>query len=100
MWPDPEAHGRRVRTVAAALGADVAIVLGYLGGGSAPEAGIPTEAVVLPQDDRLLARLRLGEPPVIAYQRVGRLVLDLRTVDGADDAALIAAVAAAREGAG
>jgi L-seryl-tRNA(Ser) seleniumtransferase len=98
MWPDPEPHGRRVRAAAAALGADVAVVLGYLGGGSAPEQGIPAEAVVLPQDDALLARLREGEPAVVAYQKDGRLVLDLRTIDPGDDATLIAAVAAAREG--
>ena len=98
MWPEPESHGRRVRAVAAALGADVVVVLGFLGGGSAPEAGIPAEAVALPQDERLLLRLRQGRPPVIAYQRDGRLVLDLRTVDADDDAALIAAVAAARAG--
>ena len=97
MWPNPEEHGRRVRSAAAALGADTAIVLGYLGGGSAPEQGIPAEAVVLPQDDEMLARLRLGEPPVVAYQKDGRLVLDLRTVDPSDDAELIAAVARARE---
>jgi L-seryl-tRNA(Ser) seleniumtransferase len=97
MWPDPDAHGRRVRSAAAALGADTAIVLGYLGGGSAPEQGIPAEAVVLPQDDALLARLRLGEPPVVAYQKDGRLVLDLRTVDPSDDGELIAAVTRARE---
>jgi L-seryl-tRNA(Ser) seleniumtransferase len=96
MWPDPDAHGRRVRTAAAALGADTAIVLGYLGGGSAPEQGIPAEAIVLPQDDAVLAKLRLGEPPVVGYQKDGRLVLDLRTIDPGDDAELIAAVKRAR----
>jgi L-seryl-tRNA(Ser) seleniumtransferase len=98
MWPDPEPHGRRVRAAAAALGAEVAVVLGYLGGGSAPEQGIPAEAVVLPQDDGLLQRLRQGEPPVVAYQKDGRLVIDLRTIDPGDDASLIAAVDAARRG--
>jgi L-seryl-tRNA(Ser) seleniumtransferase len=96
MWPEPESHRRRVRSVAGALGAEVSMVLGYLGGGSAPEAGIPAEAVTMPQDDALLSRLRRGDPAVLAYQKDGRLVLDLRTVDPDDDAALIAAVAAAR----
>jgi L-seryl-tRNA(Ser) seleniumtransferase len=100
MWPDPESHGRRVRAAAAALGGDIAVVQGFLGGGSAPELGIPAEAVVLPQDDALLARLREGEPAVVAYQKDGRLVLDLRTVEPGDDADLISAVAAARQGAG
>jgi L-seryl-tRNA(Ser) seleniumtransferase len=98
MWPDPEAHGRRVREVAAAVGGEVATVLGYLGGGSAPEAGVPAEAVVLPPDQGLLRRLRTGEPPVVAYLKDGRLVLDLRTIDVADDASLVAAVRAAGRG--
>jgi L-seryl-tRNA(Ser) seleniumtransferase len=97
MWPEGEAHRRRVRAAAAALGAEVAVVEGFLGGGSAPGVGIPAEAVVLPQDDALLERLRRGAPPVIAYQKDGRLVLDLRTVDPEDDARLIDAVRAAVE---
>jgi L-seryl-tRNA(Ser) seleniumtransferase len=97
MWPDAETHGRRVREAAAAIGGEVAVVDGYLGGGSAPQAGIPAEAVALPQDEGVLRRLRSGSPPVVAYQKDGRLVLDLRTIDPGDDLALIAAVRAARE---
>ena len=37
-------------------------------------------------------RLRLGDPPVVGYLRDGRLMLDLRTVDPADDEALAGAV--------
>jgi L-seryl-tRNA(Ser) seleniumtransferase len=99
MWPEPDAHRRRVGEAAAAVGGEVVVVDGYLGGGSAPQAGIPAEAVALPQDDALLRRLRAGAPPVVAYQKHGRLVLDLRTIDPADDAALVAAVRAAREAA-
>jgi L-seryl-tRNA(Ser) seleniumtransferase len=96
MWPDAEAHGRRVRELARAVGGVVIEADGYLGGGSAPEAGIPAEAVALPADDELLRRLRAGDPPVVAYQKEGRLVLDLRTVDPGDDRLLLAAVRAAR----
>ena len=46
----------------------------------------------------LLQRLRQREPAVVAYQKDGRLVLDLRTIDPGDDATLIAAVTAARTG--
>jgi L-seryl-tRNA(Ser) seleniumtransferase len=81
-----------------ALGGEVTVVDGYLGGGSAPQAGIPAEAVTLPPDDALLRRLRIGEPPVVAYQRDGRLVLDLRTIDPDDDRSLVVAVRAARGG--
>ena len=53
---------------------------------------IPGEALSLPGDDALLARLRKGQPAVMGYLRQGRLLLDLRTVDPEDDPALIAAV--------
>ena len=64
----------------------------FLGGGSAPEAPIPGEALSLPGGDDLLARLRQGEPPVIGYLRHGRLLLDLRTVAPEDDEELLGAV--------
>jgi L-seryl-tRNA(Ser) seleniumtransferase len=95
MWPEPETHGRRVRRLAAAVGGRVVVVDGYLGGGSAPEAGISAEAVALDHDGEVLRRLRTGDPAVVAYQSEGRIVLDARTVDPEDDAALIAAVRAA-----
>ena len=97
MWPDVVVHAARVAAVADAVGADVREVDGFIGGGSAPEAGIPAAAATLPADDGLLSRLRLGEPPVVAYQRDGRLVLDLRTLDPSDDGLLIEAVLRAQE---
>ena len=98
MWPEAATHARRVREVASALEGEVITADGYLGGGSAPQAGIAAEVVALAQDDELLRRLRTGDPPVVAYQREGRLVLDLRTVEPADDVLVVAAVRAAREG--
>ncbi len=105
LWPDPETHGRRLDRVIEALpGAESAQRGGpprrvpadaYLGGGSAPERPIPGEAIALPGGDELLRRLRTHETPVVGYVREGRVVLDLRTVDPADDADLVAAVAAA-----
>ena len=50
--------------------------------------------MALPGGDELLHRLREADPPVVGYLRAGRLILDLRTVDPADDAALVAAVRA------
>jgi L-seryl-tRNA(Ser) seleniumtransferase len=97
LWPDPARHRSRLERAAAALGAELVPADAFLGGGSAPEAPIPGEALALPGGDELLALLRLGEPPVIAYLRRGRLLLDLRTVAPEDDEDLLAAVSRAHE---
>ena len=96
LWPDPAAHEARIRAVTAALGAEVVTADAFVGGGAAPEAPIPGPVLSLPGDERLLRRLRLGDPPVVGYLREGRLLLDLRTVAPEDDAGLIGAVTAAR----
>ncbi|HEX7186246.1 MAG TPA: L-seryl-tRNA(Sec) selenium transferase [Thermoanaerobaculia bacterium] len=101
LWPDPAAHRARLERAASSIGSEsveIAPAEAFVGGGSAPEAPIPGEALALPGDDDLLARLRHGDPPVIGYIRQGRLVLDLRTVAPEDDEALIAAVHAALQG--
>jgi L-seryl-tRNA(Ser) seleniumtransferase len=92
LWPDPAAHRRRLAEVASAVGGEVVAADAFLGGGAAPAAPVPGEAVALPGDDELLARLRAGDPPVIGYLHDGRLLLDLRTVAPADDATLVDAV--------
>ncbi|HEY8020050.1 MAG TPA: L-seryl-tRNA(Sec) selenium transferase [Thermoanaerobaculia bacterium] len=101
LWADPRAARRRLERAAAALGPGTAEIVpadAFLGGGSAPEAPIPGEALALAGDPDLLARLRRGappHPPVVGYLRDGRLLLDLRTVDPEDEEALVAAVKAA-----
>lgn len=92
LWPSPEAHRARLERAAAALGAEIVPAEAFVGGGSAPEVPIPGEALALPGDDTLLARLRQGAPPVIGYLRQGRLLLDLRTVASEDDGVLLDAV--------
>jgi L-seryl-tRNA(Ser) seleniumtransferase len=101
MWPDPAAHRQRLERAAAALGttgppgagvAEIVPADAFLGGGSAPEAPIPGEALALAGGNELLARLRLGEPPVFGYLHRGRLLLDLRTVAPEDDEELLGAV--------
>jgi L-seryl-tRNA(Ser) seleniumtransferase len=95
LWPDPAAHRARLEAVAGQTGFEMLEIVAadaFLGGGSAPEAPIPGEALALPGDDALFARLRRGDPPVVGYLRQGRLILDLRTVDPEDDGALAAAV--------
>ncbi|MBA3289171.1 MAG: hypothetical protein H0U21_14340, partial [Acidimicrobiia bacterium] len=56
------------------------------GAGSAPRRTIPSWGVTLDGDH--LGALRTHRPPVIARARDGATVLDLRTVDPADDAVL------------
>ena len=99
LWPDRRAHRRRLEALVAALPASacasVVPAAALLGGGSAPERPIPGEAVGLAlggDGERVVARLRQGEPPVVGYLREGRLVLDLRTVAPEDDGALVEAL--------
>ncbi|MGD8624988.1 MAG: L-seryl-tRNA(Sec) selenium transferase [Anaerolineae bacterium] len=68
----------------AALGLAAAVQPGHstVGGGSLPGETLPTHLVALEADsaDGLAARLRAGEPPVVARIEADRLVLDPRTV--------------------
>jgi L-seryl-tRNA(Ser) seleniumtransferase len=99
LWVDPAAHRTRLAAAAAQLthlGAEIVAAEAFVGGGAAPERPIAGEALALPGDDGLLARLRQGEPPVVGYLNAGRLMLDLRTVAPEDDSTLIAAVRNAR----
>lgn len=74
-----------------------------IGGGALPEETRPTILVTLQTEgmsaDRLAARLRQGRPPVIGRIENGLLRLDLRTVDPNADAALIASLTDALQGA-
>ncbi|MBI2778071.1 MAG: L-seryl-tRNA(Sec) selenium transferase [Chloroflexi bacterium] len=101
----------RAGKIAAALPGGAAAVVeleSTVGGGSTPGETIPSAGLALGDgrgrtaDGRaataLLARLRAGEPAVIARIDRDRAVLDLRTVDPADDPRLLAALAAALAG--
>jgi L-seryl-tRNA(Ser) seleniumtransferase len=63
-----------------------------VGGGSLPGETLPTKLVALTVNnpDDFLARLRRGDPPVVARIENDRVVLDLRTV--LDHSALLAAL--------
>jgi L-seryl-tRNA(Ser) seleniumtransferase len=106
LWADPAEQRERLERVAAGIAEaggirpEIVPAEAFLGGGSAPEAPIPGLALGLPGDPELLARLRLGDPPVVGYLREGRLLLDLRTVDPEDDPALVAAVGGAFQAGG
>jgi L-seryl-tRNA(Ser) seleniumtransferase len=67
-----------------------------VGGGGAPGVRLPSAAVSLPAT--LGSSLRKNNPPVAGRIEDGRLLLDLRTVDPADDDLLREAVLAAAAG--
>jgi L-seryl-tRNA(Ser) seleniumtransferase len=71
---------RRLKRVGVA--AEIMPGCSTVGGGSLPGETLPTRLVALVGDspDAVAARLRAGEPPVIARIEDGRLVLDPRTV--------------------
>jgi L-seryl-tRNA(Ser) seleniumtransferase len=76
-------------------GAEVVAGESLLGGGSTPEQTLPTYLIAMPGDSaKLEARLRAGEPPVIARIEKDRLVLDLRTVASEEDIELTAVLEA------
>jgi L-seryl-tRNA(Ser) seleniumtransferase len=97
---DAEALARRVADVAAAVGATVAEGFTLVGGGAAPDRRVPSPVVrvVCARPDAVAARLRAGDPPVVARVDDGALWLDLRTVEPASDALLVRCVADALDG--
>jgi len=72
------------------------------GGGSLPGEGL--ESILIEVDpspagaSAVLARLRSGDPPVVARAERGRVVLDLRTVPPEQDALVAAALTEALGG--
>jgi L-seryl-tRNA(Ser) seleniumtransferase len=100
-----DALERRAAALAAALtargrAARVASFESAVGGGSLPGETLPSAGVRITVDapNALAARLRRGEPPVVARIAEGELLLDLRTVQPEEDAALLAALLAAPSG--
>ena len=61
------------------------------GGGSVPGHDVPSAGVAVAGDHA--ATLRANDPPIVARVRDGETVLDLRTVDPADDPVLAKALA-------
>jgi L-seryl-tRNA(Ser) seleniumtransferase len=82
---------------AQSLGGQVIDGQSAVGGGSLPGETLPTALLALnvPAPDRVAARLRLGDPPIIARIAEDRLLLDPRTVLPAQESALLAALRAA-----
>jgi L-seryl-tRNA(Ser) seleniumtransferase len=91
----------RAAALAAAVGPAATLRTGtsVAGGGSLPGEGL--ESVLVEVDPApageaaVLARLRAGDPPVVARAERGRVVVDLRTVPPEQDALLARALATA-----
>lgn len=96
---DPEQLRVRAEAIRTAVGwGPEAIVQARaaIGGGSLPGDTVPSVALKVPTDrpSRMARQLRLGEPPIVGHIEDDQLLLDLRTVDAADDARLIERLAA------
>jgi L-seryl-tRNA(Ser) seleniumtransferase len=91
-----ELRARADRYVAALPTATVSESDAYVGGGALPQARLPSIAITVPnpRPDLLAARLRRGDPAIVARVGAGRLLLDLRTIAPKEDAAVVAALAA------
>ena len=86
---DPGQLRARARHLAEACQGTAVQLDAVLGGGSAPDARLPSWGVALPGDaERVAARLRAGSPPVVARIVDDRAVADLRTVPADLDAEL------------
>jgi L-seryl-tRNA(Ser) seleniumtransferase len=69
----------------------------FAGGGTLPLDPIPSAGVTflpLGGATAALARLRAAQPPLIARIDDGRVIVDLRTIDPADDARVTAELTA------
>jgi L-seryl-tRNA(Ser) seleniumtransferase len=89
--PAEQLHQRATAIVEAAGIGRVVATEALPGAGSAPGATIPSSGIELDSDQT--DRLRTHAPPVIARTRDDRTVLDLRSVDPADDPVLVAVLA-------
>jgi len=81
----------RLRRRAEGLGVGAVVdTVAIAGGGSLPGLDIPSAGVAL--DGDVTARLRAHDPPVIARAQEHQTLLDLRTVDPADDPVVAKAI--------
>ena len=77
-------------------------VRGVVGGGSLPGIDVASSAVTIASrsagPDDLASRLRAGAPPIVGRIQDGRLMLDLRAIEEADEEPFIEDTARALEG--
>ena len=89
-----EAVRTRATRLAERVGGQVEETVARAGGGSLPLTELPSFACAV--EEKLAARLRDVDPPVIAVVRDGRTLLDCRTLSDAEADEIVAAIAAAR----
>jgi L-seryl-tRNA(Ser) seleniumtransferase len=89
-----EAVRARAERLATAVGGEVEETVGRVGGGALPLAELPSFACAV--EEELAARLRAGDPPVVAVVRDGRCLLDCRTLTDAEADEAAEAIQAAR----
>jgi L-seryl-tRNA(Ser) seleniumtransferase len=101
IWRMISASPEQIRQRAAAWGEELGqgqVIEGQstVGGGSLPGETLPTYLLAIstrrPSPNRLMARLRASEPPVIARLQDKHVVLDPRTVLPEQESALLAAL--------
>jgi len=87
---------RQLRISAPQLEIEVVESRSLLGGGAAPGATLPSRALTVRggglSSDEMLRRLRQGATPIIARVEEERVLLDLRTVEPAQDATILTAL--------
>jgi len=84
----------RAERLAALVGGVVEPTVARVGGGALPLAELPSFACAV--EEPLAARLRLGDPPVVAVVRDGRTLLDCRTLTDGDVHEAAAAIVSTR----
>jgi L-seryl-tRNA(Ser) seleniumtransferase len=98
LWPSPPELLARLERLRQRLGAGEIVEAGaQVGGGAAADEQVIGAAWSLehPRVEGVLRQMRLGDPPVVAVARRGRLWIDLRSVDPRDDDELADTVARA-----
>jgi L-seryl-tRNA(Ser) seleniumtransferase len=87
----------RLAAEAGALVLDVAHGVSAVGGGAAPTVEIPTALLCVRhprrRPDEMARALRAGHPPILARVAEDALIVDLRTVDPAEEDAVRSALA-------
>jgi L-seryl-tRNA(Ser) seleniumtransferase len=93
---DLRARAERLRRTLAGVRVDVVDSDASVGGGAFPTARIPSIALAIDGPAaEIEARLRAGDPPLVARVLDGRVLIDLRTVFTSEDDVVAAAVRAA-----